>query len=203
MRRRFMILLAAAMPAALALGLATVAVGAVPAAQAASVCDGHSEIQMGDFITDSGAVPDGQWWYTSSKVAGVNAKVNDLVGAQTAASNWCVVPTTNTNYPNDSLLRYQGTSDCATFDAGPTGTPVGTPSGEGTVDLQVCDDTTPSQNWDFLVGNTITTAYNKSGTCLSAKDISSGTTPLVMVDNCNGDGGQFWIAEPAISPGTN
>jgi hypothetical protein len=206
MRRRFMILLAAAMPVALAPGLATVAVGSVPAAQAASTCDGRAETQIGDFVTSnsSGTGLDGQWWYTSSGVAGVNAKVWALVGAQTAGSYWCEVPSTNPKYPKDTLLRYQGTSDCATFDAGSTGGPTGNASGEGTVDLQVCDDATPSQNWDFLVGSEITTAYNSTGTCLSAKEISSGTTPLVMVGpSCTGQGGQAWIAEPPVGSGTN
>jgi hypothetical protein len=189
--RRFTVLLAAAIPLAATIGLAAVAAGPATTAQAATICSGNPDTQIGDFASNVG-----QWWYTASSDAGTNAKVWAYAGD--SASYWCQVP--SGQYPGYVLYRYQGTSDCATFDAGPTGGPTGDAQGEGTTDLQPCEDTVQAQNWlqeGLPNGDTgLTTYYNTAGTCLSSKEAGADSDteePLVMVGpTCSGDGGQSW-----------
>jgi hypothetical protein len=85
--RRLMVLLAAAMPVALATGIASLAAGPVPAAQASTICSGNPDTQLGDFASNVG-----QWWYTKASDASTNAKVWAYAGD--SASYWCQVPST-------------------------------------------------------------------------------------------------------------
>jgi hypothetical protein len=202
--RRLIVLLAAAMPVALAIGIATVAAGPAPAALAATTC--HSPGEWSDFANTTAP----QNWYVT-KVSGayeVGLYVND---PQSYSMTWCTVTgaeigSTSSYY---TMYRAEGSDLCATY----YGSAQASPSGSGTgVDLQTCDTSTLSQNWLYIqlinaagTGTLpgLTTEYQISNgtaervpeageniSCLSAPDSSDAT--LVFVDNCNGDGGQTW-----------
>jgi hypothetical protein len=186
MMKRFLVLLAAAIPVAATIGLAAISAGPSVAAQAADTC--HNQGLWEDFATTTP-----QYWdVTQGQPYAVNEYVNTTTSA--ISQQWCQAAGISSSYV---LFRLKGTSFCATYFGPATGSPSGAGSG---VYLQTCDVNTLSQNWNVSVwhtetgGNGLTTQYNTAGTCLSA-DKASSTDPgpaLVMVDNCSGVGGQIW-----------
>ncbi len=222
--RRFIVLLAAVMPVALAIGLATVAVGAAPAALAATTC--HDEGEWYD-LPDIGTVTDTAQFMvattdTTSDTANVVSVISDVGPFYLYEGNgyaeWCQV-TTGATYGDATFYEYrlQGTSDCATY-AGPV---AGTQSGAGFLYLQPCSKTIAAQEWQVSVVSgdspadgpyTLTTEYQDENTaygCLSADALSQNdigdSTNLVLVDTdmCAGDGGQSWEYTGSTPPGGN
>ncbi len=219
--KRLTVLLAAAMPVALALGMATVAAGAAPAALAATTC--HDEGQWYDLPeTNAGTA---QYWEatstTSSDKSNVVSEVFYTDPTDDNASNWCQV--TGPVYDDIQFYEYrlQGTTECATWNNESNGSANGTANGWGWVDLQPCSTTVDAQNWWVFqysggIGYELLTEYQvKSETvysCLSADQLnisdagmSAYTSPLVMVtsDGCNGAGGQAWGYTGSTPPGGN
>ena len=191
--KRSIVLVAAIAPVALAFALAA----AAPAGAhvAASV---HSAAAQTDNCHDPGNWQDEptstvQYWYATAPFQ-TNESVTD---SRTSGSvDWCQATGATHGSITYVMFRAEGSSECATYD----GAAEGTPGGTGSVDLQPCDSSVEAQNW--YVGNFppsggnelytyYQTANSVTGTCLSAAN-SSSNTPLVMVDNCNGDGGQSW-----------
>ena len=203
--KRSIVLLGAAMPVALAIGLATVAVGPAPAAQATDNC--HNPGEWYDLQTTISGYPAAQYWDATGGATG--DRVNDelVINSVTVdPTTWCqVVGAADGVGGNYVMYRAKDTSECATY-AGPA---KGTSAGVGYVDLQPCDSSLEAQNfWTTQITNgwVLNTEYqvnNGQGgspgyTCLSADklwaDGSGATTNLVMVnsDSCGGAGGQAW-----------
>ncbi len=217
--RRFIVLLAAAMPTALVIGIATIAAIPAPVALAASTC--HDEGDFYDFYDDYGSgVSSAQWWDAQGTTTGKAVESEYILSTppnMDPPSEWCRVTGVdidgNASHGTFFMYRLQGTSECATY-AGPA---AGDAQGVGSVDLQPCDSSVEAQNWsqpmldsegEYVYLGTMTTEYqfvnddanyplNDSGipTCLSADNASEASPPttlLVMVDGCTGSGGQTW-----------
>jgi hypothetical protein len=200
--RRFIVLLAAAIPLAATIGVAAVAASPAPAALAASTC--HDEGAWADFTTSTSS----QYWDAlgTGTDAAVDSEYVVYSDGTAPGSNWCVV--NSTDYSGFYLFRLQGTSECATY-GGPV---TGTASGTGDVYLKPCDDSLLAQNWDVdaIQGNgeiSLWTEYNE-GSCLSADNMakngySSGDAiGLLLVDDCDNSGGQNWTYTGSTVPST-
>jgi hypothetical protein len=194
---RSIVLLAAAMPLAMAIGLGAVAAGPAPAALAADNC--HDPGLWYD--SPAGSYLDDQYWDALGTGTG-DEVVSELVQNTDSMdpSEWCVVA----NGSDSALFRLKDTSECATYN----GPAKGTPGGTGYVYLQPCDSSVKQQNWywdgqspDLMA---IATLYNANASCLSATSLNGDTpgttTTLVLVDNCVPDGGQIWTWTGATAP---
>jgi hypothetical protein len=208
--RRFIVLLAAAIPVAATIGMATVVVGSAPDALASN-CTGPYYVE--DFFNTSApqywdAVPDNAGQYEASETA--NVVTSPTITANMYPSLWCKADGTNSNY---NLFRLKDTSLCATWNNGDDGIgAAGEAQGVGWVDLQSCSTGVAAENWtkdaiqsngelglttEYQVENGVGTTSNltTSDTCLSAYNLTKDpddTNNLVMVNGCDGDGGQSW-----------
>jgi len=194
--RRFIVLLAAVMPVALAIGLATVVAGPAPAALAASTC--HNPGEWYDLYNSTNGTA--QYWEAEGTGTGDLVVSVLLYTEGVDPTTWCQVAGSFSGYV---LFREEGTSECATYGGSPG---PGTPGGIGDVYLKPCDSSIEAQNWYYEDNFTLTTSYqldsNYYNTCLSADKLSevSTETNLIMVNSCSGDGGQSWYYTGASAP---
>lgn len=147
-----------------------------PGVAQASTC--HDESVLNDVFTSGGKQ------YGGNMQAYGTAAGEQVVASfgATARVEWCSVAGNINGY---ILLRLQGTSQCAEYDAKASD-----------VELAACDSTKVAQNWQGEgQPTTITNEYVPDANgCLSSA-IGSNPRPLVVVA-CSGVGGQVWYGYP-------